>query len=98
MKTVSDHYSAEITVKRSRFIADIFFVENEQDVKDRVKEIKTKYYDAKHHCYAYVKEVQRQLKEAGSNMELIRELMEEYKQTQELRNALARQRGSDVIV
>ena len=31
-------------------------------------------------------------------MELIRELMEEYKQTQELRNALARQRGSDVIV
>ena len=54
MKTVSDHYSAEITVKRSRFIADIFFVENEQDVIDRVKEIKNKYYDAKHHCYAYV--------------------------------------------
>ena len=46
----------------------------------------------------HMKEVQRQLKEAGSNMELIRELMEEYKQTQELRNALARQRGSDVIV
>ena len=46
----------------------------------------------------HMKEVQRQLKDAGSNMELIRELMEEYKQTQELRNALARQRGSDVIV
>ena len=46
----------------------------------------------------HMKEVQRQLKEAGSNMELIRELMEEYKQTQELRNALARQRGSDVII
>jgi DNA primase len=46
----------------------------------------------------HMKEVQRQLKEAGSDMELIRELMEEYKQTQELRNALARQRGSDVIV
>ena len=46
----------------------------------------------------HMKEVQRQLKEAGSDMERIRELMEEYKQTQELRNALARQRGSDVIV
>ena len=46
----------------------------------------------------HLKEVQRQLKEAGSDMERIRELMEEYKQTQELRNALARQRGSDVIV
>jgi DNA primase len=46
----------------------------------------------------HVKEVQRQLKDAGSDMELVRELMEEYKQTQELRNALARQRGSDVIV
>ena len=46
----------------------------------------------------HMKEVQRRLKDAGSNMELIRELMEEYKQTQELRNALARQRGSDVIV
>jgi len=46
----------------------------------------------------HMKEVQRQLKDAGSDMELIRELMEEYKQTQELRNALARQRGTDVIV
>ena len=31
-------------------------------------------------------------------MKRIRELMDEYKQTQELRNALARQRGSDVII
>ena len=46
----------------------------------------------------HMKEVQRQLKEAGSDMKRIRELMEEYKQTQELRNALARQRGSDVII
>ena len=46
----------------------------------------------------HLKEVQRELKEAGSDMERVRELMEEYKQTQEIRNALARQRGSDVIV
>ena len=46
----------------------------------------------------HMKEVQRQLKDAGTDMNRVRELMEEYKQTQELRNALARQRGSDVIV
>ena len=46
----------------------------------------------------HLKNVQRQLKEAGSDMARIKVLMEEYKQTQELRNALARQRGSDVIV
>ncbi len=46
----------------------------------------------------HMKEVQRQLKDAGTDMNRVRELMEEYKQTQELRNALARRRGSDVIV
>ena len=47
-----------------------------------------------------MKDVQRQLKEMGANyeQEKVKELMEEYKQTQELRNALAKQRGSDVIV
>ena len=45
-----------------------------------------------------MKDLQRQLKEAGSDMTRIRELMEEYKQIQEIRNVLARQRGSDVVV
>ncbi len=46
----------------------------------------------------HLKHLQRQLKDAGSAMERIKELMDDYKQTQELRNALARQRGTDVIV
>ena len=46
----------------------------------------------------HMKELQRQLKEAGSDMTRIRELMDAYKKMQEIRNALARQRGSDVIV
>ena len=46
----------------------------------------------------HLKDIQRQLKEAGADMDQIRPLMEEYKQTQELRNALAKERGSDVIV
>ena len=46
----------------------------------------------------HMKDLQRQLKEAGSDMVRIKELMGEYQQTQELRNALAKQRGSDIIV
>ena len=46
----------------------------------------------------HLKELQHKMKEVGSDMTQVKELMEDYKQTQELRNALARQRGSDVIV
>ena len=46
----------------------------------------------------HLKELQRKMKEMGSDMTQLKEVMDEYKQTQELRNALARQRGSDVIV
>ena len=46
----------------------------------------------------HLKDLQRQLKEVGTDLAGIKALMDDYKQTQELRNALARQRGSDVIV
>ena len=46
----------------------------------------------------HLKDIQRQLKEAGSDMERLRPLMEEYKEAQELRNALAKKRGSDIII
>ena len=43
-------------------------------------------------------DLQRQLREAGSDMERVKPLMEQYKETQQLRNLLAKQRGSDVIL
>ena len=45
-----------------------------------------------------LKKIQQQMKEAGADMEKLRPLMDNYKETLELRNALARQRGSDVMV
>ena len=45
-----------------------------------------------------LKRIQQQMKEAGADMEKLRPLMDEYKEMLELRNALARQRGSDVMV
>jgi uncharacterized YigZ family protein len=40
--------------KGSKFIASAFTVLNEDDVKKALAEVKKKYYDARHHCYAYM--------------------------------------------
>ncbi len=37
----------------SKFIATAFHVETEAEIKDAMALIKKKYYDARHHCYAY---------------------------------------------
>ena len=49
-----------------------------------------------------LKDIQHELKELGRDMaqhrERVKELMEAYKQTSELRNTLARQLGREVLV
>ena len=45
-----------------------------------------------------LKYLQKQLREAGTDMDRIKEILQEQKQTQDLRNALARQLGNDIIV
>ncbi len=44
----------EIVEKKSRFIASIFPVKTEEEALQRISEIKKKYYDARHNCFAYV--------------------------------------------
>lgn len=44
----------EIVEKRSRFIAEVFPVETEQDAAGIIEETRKKYWDARHHCYAFV--------------------------------------------
>ncbi len=39
--------------KGSRFIAFAFPVHTEEEIKDILEELRDKYYDARHHCYAY---------------------------------------------
>ncbi len=51
--TINDNIETEIIEKKSRFIANIFYVENAIEAENKIKEIKKKYYDAKHNCYAY---------------------------------------------
>ena len=52
-KTILENSTAEIEEKKSRFIANIFYIESIKEAEEKIKEIRKKYFDAKHHCYAY---------------------------------------------
>lgn len=53
-KTVSEWGTAEITEKRSRFIANVFPVETEEEALSLLEKMRKKYSDARHNVYAYV--------------------------------------------
>jgi len=51
---VEECVSGEIVEKKSKFIANLFFVESVDDAESKIKLMKKRYYDAKHNCYAYI--------------------------------------------
>lgn len=52
-KTIKQNSKAEIEEKKSRFIAELFYIENVNQAEEYIKQVKKKYFDARHHCYAY---------------------------------------------
>ena len=51
--TIFDDLQTEIIEKKSKFIANMYKVENVEQAEKKIKNIKKKYFDAKHHCIAY---------------------------------------------
>ena len=51
--TIEKQVEAQIAEKKSKFIANFFPVESVIDAEAVIKEIKKKYYDARHNCIAY---------------------------------------------
>ena len=51
--TIKDNVQFELVEKKSRFIANLFYVESTQEAENIIKDIRKKYYDAKHNCIAY---------------------------------------------
>ena len=51
--TILKDEETEIVEKKSKFIANIIYVENAEQAEEKIKSIKKKYYDAKHNCVAY---------------------------------------------
>lgn len=45
--------SGEITEKKSRFIADLTPVSTEEEALAFIESVRKKYWDARHHCFAY---------------------------------------------
>ena len=45
--------TSEIVEKKSKFIANIFYIKSVSEAEENIKKMKKKYYDAKHNCIAY---------------------------------------------
>ncbi len=52
-KTINQNATGEFVEKKSKFIANIFYIETIEDAEKKIKEIRKKYFDARHNCYAY---------------------------------------------
>lgn len=52
-KTIKENVSAELVEKKSKFIADIFYITSKEEAEEIIKQVKKKYHDARHNCYAY---------------------------------------------
>lgn len=52
--TVNDITEAEITEKKSRFIATVLHIESEEEATAILADFRKRYWDARHNCYAYV--------------------------------------------
>lgn len=52
-KTIKNEVEEELVEKKSKFIANVYYVETIKDAEEKLNFIKKKYNDARHHCYAY---------------------------------------------
>lgn len=54
MYTIKEKNSYELEIKKSKFISKIYKVNSIDEVNDILSNLKKKYNDATHHCYAYI--------------------------------------------
>ena len=50
---IKENIQTEIVVKKSKFICNLIKVESQEDAENVIKQLKKKYYDARHNCVAY---------------------------------------------
>lgn len=51
--TIKDNVQTEIIDKKSKFIANLFYIESIKEAEEIINKIKKKYFDARHNCIAY---------------------------------------------
>lgn len=52
--TIMEEAEGEITEKKSRFICNIYHIENENEISTYIEALRKKHYQAKHVCYAAI--------------------------------------------
>src|SRR5687767_7228782 len=53
-RTIQQPSEGSYKEKGSKFLGFAYPVQAEQDVKQKIAELKKEYFDARHHCYAYI--------------------------------------------
>ena len=53
IKTIDEFNEITLTEKKSNFIAQVYSVSSENEVKENLSRSKKKYFNASHHCYAF---------------------------------------------
>ncbi len=53
MKYIQKRYENILIIQKSRFITEAYRVNNIEEIEEILNNIRKKYYDATHHCYAY---------------------------------------------
>ena len=51
--TINGNVQTEVVEKKSKFIANLFYVESVKEAEEIISKTKKKYFDARHNCIAY---------------------------------------------
>jgi len=52
-KSIEENTTAEIVEKKSKFIANLYYIESVEEAEELIKQANKKYFDARHNCYAF---------------------------------------------
>lgn len=52
-KTIKENTTAEIVEKKSKFIANVFYIESVQEAEEIIKKVKKEHNEARHNCFAF---------------------------------------------
>ncbi len=51
--TIKNNLKTEIVVKKSKFITNLIKISSKEEAEEKIKNIKKKYFDARHNCFSY---------------------------------------------
>lgn len=64
MKTIEDS-NYTIVINKSKFICELLYINNQDEIDSKLKDIKHKYKGATHYCYAYIYDNNKRFNDDG---------------------------------